>query len=441
MTERAVAVAAEEEPLKAERGPRRMESRTVYVLDVTAEASDELVHALGYYHITPTVFTSKHSLVDAVNRAEPSCIILGNSLDMRLLQEQVEAINDHRQRRIPIVVVHADDNPETRLLAARLRTDGFFASPVDVGRLVDAIDKLVTIRGSTNPHQVVLVDDNEEQAKESATILRRAGMEVYVIDHPTKVFAAIAEYDPDVVIVERETPDYSGIEVAGMLRQHSTYSWIPVIILADYIDAELRIDAIRHGSVDILPKPASPKLLTSAVRSEIERSKLMKTMMLSDSLTGLLNHTTIKRLLESEVARSIRAEEKISFIMIDIDNFKKINDTYGHPTGDRVIKALATLLKQSMRKSDHIGRYGGEEFAIILPNTTAAGALVLLNRIRENFAKIVHQSGDLKNFTATFSAGVSEHHGAMSASEMSNSADAAMYKAKREGKNRAFVSS
>jgi diguanylate cyclase (GGDEF)-like protein len=439
MTDRVVELAVDEEPLKAERGPRRMETRTVYVLDSAADASDELVHALGYYHITPTVFTSKDALVDAVNRAEPSCIILGNSLDMRHLREQVEAINDHRQRRIPIVVVHADDNPETRLLAARLRTDGFFASPVDVGRLVDAIDKLVTIRGSTNPHQVVLVDDNEEQALENASILRKAGMEVYIIDHPTKVFTAINEYDPDVVIVERETPDYTGMEVAGMLRQHPTYNWIPVIILADYVDAELRIDAIRHGSVDILPKPASPKLLTSAVRSEIERSKLMKTMMLSDSLTGLLNHTTIKRLLESEVARSIRAAEKISFIMIDIDNFKRINDTYGHPTGDRVIKALATLLKQSMRKSDHIGRYGGEEFAIILPNTSAEGALVLLNRIRENFAKIVQQTIELHNYNATFSAVVCEHRDAISAAQMSNSADGAMYRAKRDGKNRAYV--
>jgi diguanylate cyclase (GGDEF)-like protein len=401
-----------EEPLMAERGPRRLEMRNVYILDASGETSEELVHSLGYYHITPTVFTDKESLADAVDRTEPACIILGDALGMSDMREQVEAINDHRQKRIPIVVVHPDDKPETRLLAARLKTDGFFSSPVDVGRLVDAIDKLVTVRNSGNPHRVMIVDDDVEQSKEHANVLRRAGMDVYIIDHPTKVFAAINDFDPDLVMVERETPDYSGIEVAGMLRQHATYSWIPVIIVANYIDAELRIEAIRHGSVDILPKPVAPKLLSSAVANEIERSKLMKSMMLSDSLTGLLNHTTIKRLLESEIARTTRAGEPISFVMIDIDNFKRINDSYGHPTGDRVIKALATLLKQSMRKSDLIGRYGGEEFALILPNTPAEGALILINRIRENFAKIVHQSSDLVNFTATFSAGICEHrHG------------------------------
>lgn len=121
--------------------------------------------------------------------------------------------------------------------------------------------------------------------------------------------------------------------------------------------------------------------------------------------------------------------------MVDIDHFKSVNDTYGHPTGDRVIKSIARLLKQRLRQEDFVGRYGGEEFAIIMPDTDGPAAIQVLDRIREAFAQIRQRNGDTE-FSVTFSSGVAAYPGYAKASELGNAADQALYRAKREGRNR-----
>ena len=160
--------------------------------------------------------------------------------------------------------------------------------------------------------------------------------------------------------------------------------------------------------------------------------------MIQDSLTGLLNHTRVLEQLDLEIARASRENEDLSFVMIDIDHFKAVNDQYGHPIGDRVIRSLARLLKQRLRKSDSIGRYGGEEFAVILPKTDPKMAGALINEIRESFSKIQHKSNseELPEFTCTFSAGVAHITEKLnSVDSLCQAADKALYAAKHSGRN------
>lgn len=156
--------------------------------------------------------------------------------------------------------------------------------------------------------------------------------------------------------------------------------------------------------------------------------------MVRDSLTGLYNHTHILQLLEDCSFRARREMQPLSFAMLDIDHFKKINDRHGHPMGDRVIKSLALFLKQRLRKTDFIGRYGGEEFAIVMPDTPLEAAHKVLDEIRQRFAEILYpaQPHDLR---CTFSAGVVQLDHRLDALTMASAADEALYRAKHAGRN------
>lgn len=156
---------------------------------------------------------------------------------------------------------------------------------------------------------------------------------------------------------------------------------------------------------------------------------------LKDPLTGLANRRHFQSVLEREIDRVTRSGEAALLLMLDIDRFKQVNDTYGHPAGDRVIKSLARLLKQRLRETDMVGRYGGEEFAVILSNTDGRTAVRVLDDIRKDFSRL-HHLADSKEFSVTFSCGVADVSCFGDATKLCDAADKALYRAKHAGRNR-----
>ena len=155
------------------------------------------------------------------------------------------------------------------------------------------------------------------------------------------------------------------MELARVIRQQDKFHSVPIIYLSAEDDINKQLHAMSLGGDDFLTKPINPKHLTSTIHNRGRRARSLLALMIRDSLTGLYNHTHTLYLLETEIAKASQNGTKLTFAMLDIDFFKKINDSYGHPIGDRVLKSLSLFLKQRLRKTDHIGRYGGEEFAIV----------------------------------------------------------------------------
>jgi diguanylate cyclase (GGDEF)-like protein len=230
-------------------------------------------------------------------------------------------------------------------------------------------------------------------------------------------------------------PGCTGEELAKVIRQQEAYVSVPIVFLSTETDTGRQLAAMQIGGDDFLTKPIRPEHLVSAVAARVHRYRVLRSYMERDSLTGLLNHTRLKEQLEVEVKRARRQGRSLAFVMIDIDRFKLVNDTYGHPTGDRVIKSLSHLLQQRLRRTDIIGRYGGEEFAVILTDTDGPTAIKLLDEIRAAFAQ-VRQQADGGEFSVTFSGGVAELSRFDSAADLGSAADRALYQAKREGRNR-----
>jgi diguanylate cyclase (GGDEF)-like protein len=210
------------------------------------------------------------------------------------------------------------------------------------------------------------------------------------------------------------------------------------VFLSAETNRDMQLEAMRLGGDDFMTKPIKSDHLISAVINRVKRSRTLRAFMVRDSLTGLYNHTTTKGQLEIELARAQRHQSALALAIIDIDHFKSVNDTYGHPTGDRVLKSLSRLLRERLRKTDIIGRYGGEEFAVVLVGTDGATAVGVLDEIREGLARIRQQAGG-EEFTVTFSCGIACFSHYPDGPRLTDAADRALYAAKRGGRNRVML--
>jgi diguanylate cyclase (GGDEF)-like protein len=263
-------------------------------------------------------------------------------------------------------------------------------------------------------------------------------MVTHVVNEPLEVMAPLVDFRPDLILMDVYMPGCDGMDLAAVIRQQEDYVGIPIVFLSTETNPDMHQEALRMGGDDFLTKPIPPDRLIVSITSRVQRSRALRSLMVRDSLTGLLNHTAVKERLSAEIARARRGGEHLALAVIDIDHFKSVNDTYGHPTGDRVLKSLSRLLQQRLRKSDIIGRYGGEEFVVILGGTDGASAVGVLDEIRAHLAHI-RQQAEGAEFSVTFSCGIADFPTYADATDLTQAADKALYEAKRAGRNRVIL--
>lgn len=335
---------------------------------------------------------------------------------------------------LPILVLSRRDDFRTRLWAVRAGAVGFWKAPADVLALVTTLDRQLR-QDSAQPYRALLVDDDPAVLRFHARILAKAGMLVETVDRAEEVLAAIDRFAPDLVIADLYMPGVGGVELAMIIRQQPEYDGIPIVFLSAETDHRRQQQALGIGADDFLQKPIAPAQLTSVVTARAERSRAVRRAMMTDGLTGLLGHKYIKAELDLELARSRRSSNPLSVVLIDIDHFKQVNDRYGHPMGDRVLRVLARLLKQRLRATDRVGRYGGEEFMMVLPETTAEAARLVVDDLRQRFSRIGHRT-ELGELRVSFSGGIAQATPDTPVLEVVRAADQALYTAKVSGRDR-----
>lgn len=336
-------------------------------------------------------------------------------------------------KKIPIIFLTDKDNFYLRLKAIRSGAETVIEKPVDYDILVEKLDSLN--EASEAAYRILIVEDESLVSSFYQSIFEEAGMESKVVENPFNILEDIIQFKPDLILLDIYMPEINGIEVASIIRQYKAFENIPIVYLSTETNINKQLYAMNKGGDDFLIKPIKKEYLLASVINRIRRSHNLKNLIIKDSLTGLLNYSAIKEQLENEISIAMRLGTHLSFAMIDIDNFKSINDTYGHLFGDKILKSLALLLKKRLRKTDFIGRYGGDEFALIFPDTPLSKSILILEELKASFSKINHLLNNQK-FNFTFSGGIVEFKNLSTCKEIINLADQALYEAKNQGKNK-----
>ncbi|MHB8880573.1 MAG: diguanylate cyclase [Thermodesulfovibrionales bacterium] len=419
-----------------EASPCLPECDEIFLVDADPLFCESVAGQLRCYGYRVSTFSTRAALNNALTALAPRIIIMDLSFpdDNATGESTITGIQQGRTTPIPVMFLSGNSDFSSRLEAVRAGGHAYFVKPVDVGRMVDRLDVL-TARRPRAPFRILIIDDDLLLADYHATVLRQAGMTAAVVTEPQRAMNSLIDFRPELILMDVYMPGCSGMELANLIRQDETYIDIPIVYLSSETDVNRQLAAMGLGGDDFLTKPIQPDHLITSVTLRADRYRTLRSFMLYDGLTGLLNHTKTKEQLDIEVSRALRQKTDLSFAMIDIDHFKLVNDTHGHPVGDQVIKSLSRLLKQRLRTTDTVGRFGGEEFAVILTDTDKGTAQRILNELREDFAKIRHTSRE-GLFPVTFSCGVACPAPGETGAELLDKADKALYRAKMYGRNR-----
>lgn len=409
--------------------------RLVYICDDEALVLEQLASQLACFGYESRTFTEPALLRAAVQARRPDAIIMDINFPNGQCAgtEMLATLQKETGKSLPAIVVSARDDFAARLAAVQAGGEAYFHKPVRPLALVAVLDEL-TCQQQHERYRILIVDDEPEIASYHGIILQEAGMVTYQLSDTTRVLDVLNEFRPDMVLMDMYMPCCSGRDLAKLVRQVPDYVGLPIVFLSSETDRQKQFSAMRIGAEGFLTKPVIPEDLVAAVAIRAERMRTLRSLMARDSLTGLFNHTTTTQLLASAIATAKRDGSALCFVMIDIDRFKAINDTHGHPVGDQVILALSRVLQQRLRNSDTVGRYGGEEFAVILAGLTIEHAARLINELREDFSRVTFHSAN-GEFHCTFSAGIASYPAQLHLESLRTAADKALYKAKRSGRN------
>lgn len=281
-------------------------------------------------------------------------------------------------------------------------------------------------------YRVLLVEDSKTDAYLARKYMLTVGVEVLHINSAVGVLDAIEAFQPDLIISDLHMPECEGDQMARIIRQDRDAT-MPIIFLSAEGDNKKQLLALAAGADGFIRKPLDMEPFIKVLKSTIRRSVALENRMRRDPLTNLLNRAQF----DTNMRRMAERGEPCALAIVDIDHFKQVNDTHGHPVGDQVICRLAKILEDGVRSTDFVGRMGGEEFALLMPACDVENALTVLNRLRVQFSQCVFREENGVEFSCALSGGLVELQADFAGSY--KDADTALYESKKKGRNRVTV--
>ncbi|MEP6621880.1 MAG: diguanylate cyclase [bacterium] len=304
------------------------------------------------------------------------------------------------------------------------------------------------------PECILIVDDHEDNIEVLKVRLESWGYLTLAADNGPTAISMVTENSPDLILLDVMMPEMSGIEVARIIKGNEALPFIPIIMQTALDSTDDKVEGLEAGADDYITKPIDFAELKARVRSMLRIKRLQESlkerekellevnqqllmMSRTDALTGLDNRRHLNDRIDEMFSHAKRLNEPFSLVMCDLDKFKSVNDTYGHQAGDQVLKQLAGILRDEAREIDRVGRYGGEEFMMLLPGAGVDDAAKFAERVRKRIEAHTFSFPD-GTITRTASFGVAgwPHARIDQADALVRMADDALYVAKETGRNR-----
>jgi two-component system, cell cycle response regulator len=291
--------------------------------------------------------------------------------------------------------------------------------------------------------RLLVVDDDAFGAQLAEQVLGAAGFDVSSCLDPANALQSMRDRNPDLVLLDVDMPKLDGFEICSQMRKDAALHLTPIIFLTHHGDVERRVRGLNMGGSDYVQKPFDAQELVARVRSHLQRAGEYRELTIRDSLTRCYTTEYFKARLDQELARAKRYKNRLVLGLLDVDQFKRINDSYGHAAGDAVLAKLSALINTSFRASDVVARYAGDEFAFLIIEASSADATAACNRLRETVVRTAFElpetlGGGLR-VTTTVSIGLTAYREGDTAHDFLLRADGALFDAKQHGRNRVLL--
>jgi diguanylate cyclase (GGDEF)-like protein len=300
---------------------------------------------------------------------------------------------------------------------------------------------------------ILLVEDNKAQASIIKDFLEKNGYRVITVEDGTSAFKAAKTQSVDIILLDRILPDLDGSEVCRWLKLDQGTRDIPIIMLTARSAMTDKVSGLEAGADDYLPKPFDETELNARIyvrlRSKTQQDELklknrqledmltrVESLAIMDSLTGIYNRRRFESIFNNEFKRAQRYQLPLSCMMVDIDYFKKINDTFGHQEGDLVLREIAQVIQTTIREVDTPARWGGEEFVVLSPNTSLGNGVRAAERVRKAVANHIFKGKEQTKVTVSIGVAGIPNPDLDTPDKLIHAADLAMYEAKKFGRDR-----
>lgn len=378
---------------------------------------------------------------EKIDQERPNIILLDvkfpeNEDGFMLLDELTQ-----KQIDIPTVITTTKSGLGDRVMAAQRGGQAFIEKPASVEEILNTITQVMQQQRNERP-KVLIVDDDIHTLKVLQVLLAQWDLEVLLLDDPKQFWYVLESNAPDLLILDLNMPDYSGIDLCLAVRAASLWHNLPIVFLSSNSDRHTIRQIFAAGADDYLSKPIVEADLQTRILNRLERSRISRQSADFDGLTGVYTHRRGIQSLTQLIRLATRNRQSLCLAILDLDLFKQVNDRYGHGIGDFVLKQFGKLLRQNFRSEDVTMRWGGEEFVVGLYGANSQQSIERLHEFLKIWRKQKFVVTATESFSLTFSAGVVEYLQDGSSIELLyQRMDQALYQAKATGRNRIVVAS
>lgn len=380
--------------------------------------------------------------VSAADALDKACRTTFDAVVIDMEQSPQESLKLARELRgmagyesLPLAFITNGSQPADKTASMHAGASIFLEKPLEQQALRNAIEYLLQVRQGGRP-RVLVVDDDDDFSNIISVALGKEGILVQSLSDPAKILASMEAFSPDLVLLDVMMPGVSGFDVCRKLRGTPRWQDMPILFLTAQTELDARLAAFDAGGDDYLPKPVAPVELLTRVKVRLERARLLKERADRDILTGLYLRRAFMEQLNALISEADRYNLNFTVALLDIDHFKKVNDTYGHLAGDRVLSYFGQLLKRRFRVEDLRGRWGGEEFIVALRHEGKPTTMGALGRVKDELFSNDFKGDHGEEFRVSFTAGLATFPvDGKTIESLVHAADSRLYKGKERGRN------